>query len=219
LTSFLSRIFGGWGTSKRAEPASDSAKSLASPRIGPEVRVGKGSIVDSTVDIQAKNGSIVLGDRVQVRRFSTIDATAGRINIGDRTVIFPFAMVMTYPAGEISIGSDCTINPFCVLYGRGGLRIGNFVRIATHTVIVPANHNFDDPSRPIAQQGFEAKGIDISDDVWIGANVTILDGVSLGEGCVVAAGSVVTRSFGPRSVIGGVPAKVLRKRGEISTKS
>lgn len=120
-------------------------------------------------------------------------------------------MILSY-GGDIRIGDDCSFNPYCVIYGHGGLRIGNSVRIAAHTVIVPANHNFDDPHTPIRLQGLTTKGITIGNDVWIGAGVRIMDGVEIGNGCVVAAGSVVTKSVPNGAVVAGVPAKVIRVR-------
>jgi acetyltransferase-like isoleucine patch superfamily enzyme len=101
-----------------------------------------------------------------------------------------------------------------MIYGTGGLKIGNDVRIATHVVITPAGHVFDKKDIPIRLQGVEMKGIVIEDDVWIGANATILDGVIIGRGCVIGAGSVVTKSLPEYSVAVGVPARVIYKRGE-----
>ncbi|GAA1955129.1 acyltransferase [Agromyces allii] len=114
--------------------------------------------------------------------------------------------------GSIRLGDNCTVNPYTVIYGHGGVQIGDNVRIATHSVIVSANHVFSDPDQPIYQQGVTAEGIVIEDDVWIGANVTILDGAHIGHGCVVAAGSVVRGHHAPMSVLGGTPARVLKKR-------
>lgn len=135
----------------------------------------------------------------------------GSITIGRRTKIHPYAMLQTY-RGDITIGDSCTINPFCMLYGHGGLHIGNHVLIASHTVIVPSNHVFDDTCRPISQQGQTSKGIRIADDVWIGSGVRILDGVEIAEGCVIAAGSVLTKSTAPYEVWAGVPARCIKKR-------
>jgi acetyltransferase-like isoleucine patch superfamily enzyme len=83
------------------------------------------------------------------------------------------------------------------------------VRIATHCVIVPANHRFDSLDVPIARQPVVAKGISVEDDVWIGANSVILDGVTIGTGSVIGAGSVVTRDIQPFSVCVGNPARVI----------
>lgn len=168
--------------------------------------------MDPTVHIVAAKGQLSIAPDAQVHRHVTLDCSTGVIKIGRRSVIFPNAMIMAYPNGSVEIGDDCTINPFSILYGHGGLIIGNHVRIAAHTVIIPANHIFVNLDRPIASQGLSKEGIVINDDVWIGANVTILDGVTLGEGCVVGAGAVVTQSFPSHSIIVGNPAKLIKDR-------
>lgn len=110
---------------------------------------------------------------------------------------------------EISIGEGTTINRnTCIL---ANCRIGKFVSIAPNVVIVGSNHNYKEHSL-IKKQGLSSKGIEIGDDVWIGANATILDGVSIGDGCVVAAGAVVTKSIPNYSVVAGVPATIIKSR-------
>ncbi|WP_424096512.1 acyltransferase [Moorena producens] len=135
------------------------------------------------------------------------------IHIGDRSIIRSSAMLIS-AQGKIKIGSDCSVNPFCFLYGAGDLVIGNWVRIATHTVIVTSNYTFDDLDMPIDLQPSTKKGVIIEDDVWIGAGVRILDGCRIGKGSVIGAGTVLTKSVEPYSVVVGVPGKVIRKRGE-----
>jgi acetyltransferase-like isoleucine patch superfamily enzyme len=120
-------------------------------------------------------------------------------------------MILSH-GGDIVIGDDCSVNPYSILYGHGGLKIGDKVRIASHTVIIPGNHKFGRVDIPIFRQGVTMKGIVIDDDVWIGANCTILDGVSIGKGAVIGAGSVVTRDVEPFSVVAGVPARVITTR-------
>lgn len=115
--------------------------------------------------------------------------------------------------GHIRIGNKSSLNPYCVLYGHGGLDVGNHVRIATHVVIVASNHRIDASDKLITEQGVSAKGIVIEDDVWIGAGATILDGVRVGRGAVIAAGAVVTRNVPDNAVVAGVPAQELRLRG------
>ena len=115
-------------------------------------------------------------------------------------------------SGSIEIGENCTVNPYCILDGGGGLIIGNGVRIAAHTVIVASNHNFSDPSTPIFEQGLSTKGIIIEDDVWLGSGAKVLDGVTICKGTVVGAGSVVTKSTEPYSVVVGVPSKKISSR-------
>jgi acetyltransferase-like isoleucine patch superfamily enzyme len=168
--------------------------------------------LSTQADINATTGHLEIGFRSDVRKNVTIDCGQnGRVRIGAKTVIHPFAMLMPHE-GEIVIGDYCTVNPFCVLYGHGGLSIGNYVRIATHTVMIPANHVFDDPDTPITKQGLTMKGIRIEDDVWIGAGVRILDGVTIGKGAVIAAGAVVNKSVPPGTIFAGVPAKAVGRR-------
>ncbi len=140
-----------------------------------------------------------------------LDGASGPIRIGKRCVIHPGAMLLPY-GGFITMGDDCTVNPYTILYGHGGLTLGNGVRIATHSVIIPANHIFTDPAQPIHTQKETRIGVAIEDDVWIGSNVTILDGVRIGRGSVIAAGSVVTKDVDPFSIMGGAPARLLKQR-------
>ncbi len=135
------------------------------------------------------------------------------MKIGPYTRIHEQALLLSY-GGDIELGENCSVNPFCVLYGLGGLKIGNGVRIATHTVIVPANHGFDDPDTFIFRQAETRKGIVIEDDVWIGSGCRILDGVCIGRGSVIGAGAVVTRSIPAYSIAAGVPARVIGQRGK-----
>ncbi len=98
------------------------------------------------------------------------------------------------------------------MYGAGGLKIGNGVRIAALSTIVPANHIFEDRERYIYKQGLNKIGITIEDDVWIGSGVRVLDGVTIKKGCVIGANSVVTKSTEEFGVYVGVPAKLIKYR-------
>jgi acetyltransferase-like isoleucine patch superfamily enzyme len=135
----------------------------------------------------------------------------GSIFVGDNSTLDRGVILRAY-GGFIRIGDNSTINPYCLLHGTGGLTIGNGVRIASHTVVVAANHNFSNTSKFIYLQGETALGIIIEDDVWIGAGVTILDGVTIRKGSVIGAGSVVTRSTDPYSINVGVPTKAIGSR-------
>ncbi len=175
--------------------------------------LGKNCILHPEVYFDGFRKNIHLADEVRIGRHATLDCDhpSASIHIGRRTVICQDAKLLTYK-GDIRIGDFCSVNPFCVLYGIGGLFIGNYVRIAAHTIIVPANHLYDDPEVPITHQGLSRKGVHIEDDVWLGAGVRILDGCTIGRGTVVAAGAVVTEDVEPYSVIAGVPAKLIKKR-------
>jgi len=135
----------------------------------------------------------------------------GSISVGEKTELLYGVLLMTY-GGNIKIGSHCSINPYTVLYGHGNLTIGNNVLIAGHTLIIPANHKFDNLDIPINKQGETKKGIVIHDNVWIGSGCRILDGVTIGEGAIIAAGAVVNKNVAPNTIVGGVPAKLLKTR-------
>jgi acetyltransferase-like isoleucine patch superfamily enzyme len=120
-------------------------------------------------------------------------------------------MLLTH-GGDIYIGDNCSVNPYTIIYGCGGARIGNNVRIAAHVVIIPENHNPGSDAVPVRLAGTSRKGIRIDDNVWIGAGAKILDGVSIGRNAVIGAGSVVNRSIPANATAVGVPARVLNAR-------
>ncbi|MBB4121346.1 acyltransferase [Martelella radicis] len=131
-----------------------------------------------------------------------------RLYLGPTSYIAGYAVVR----GDIKIGADCTVNAYACLAGK--VSCGNHVRIASHAQIMGFNHGYEDPDVPISRQPHESRGIIIEDDVWIGANVVVLDGVRIGRGAVIAAGATVTRDIPPYMIAGGVPAKPIRRRGE-----
>jgi acetyltransferase-like isoleucine patch superfamily enzyme len=93
--------------------------------------------------------------------------------------------------------------------------IGNNCLIAHSVSILAANHRYDNPSKPINSQGMTCAPIIIGDDVWIGCKATILAGVTIGKGAVVGAGSVVTKDVPSYAIVGGVPAKIIKKRRDV----
>lgn len=131
-----------------------------------------------------------------------------RLVLGAESWIAGYALVR----GEVVLGAHCTVNPYATISGR--VSCGDGVRIASHASLVGFNHGFDDPDLPIYRQKHESRGIIIEDDVWIGANAVVVDGVTIGRGAVIAAGAVVSKDVPPMAVVGGVPAKVLRYRGQ-----
>lgn len=135
----------------------------------------------------------------------------GKIYIGKNCEILNGVLLMTY-GGNIIIGDNCSINPYTILYGHGNLTIGDNVLIAGHCLIIPSNHIFSDINSPINQQGLTKKGIVIENNVWIGAGCRILDGVRIGHGAIVAAGAVVNKTVMLNTIVGGVPAKLIKTR-------
>lgn len=186
---------------------------LAGPR-PPRTQIGPRCRIDPRSEFQGHLPGIRLAEGVRIGRDAILRChdSKSRIAIGAETVIKPFALLMTYPGGFVEIGRNCSINPFCVLYGHGGLTLGDNVRIAAHCIIVPAEHRFDDESTPITTQGLSKKGVRIGSDVWLGAGTIVLDGCEIGDGCVIGAGSVVTKSLSPYTVAVGTPARAIRQR-------
>jgi acetyltransferase-like isoleucine patch superfamily enzyme len=135
----------------------------------------------------------------------------GRIAVGKNSAL-DIGVILRANGNSIIIGNNTSVNPYCIIHGSGGIKIGNGVRIASHTVIVAANHIYADTTKFIYLQGESQKGIVIEDDVWIGAGARILDGVIIGRGSVIGAGAVVTKSTPPLPIVVGVPGKILRMR-------
>ena len=115
---------------------------------------------------------------------------------------------------DISIGDFSQLNPNTTIYGN--VKIGKYVMIGPNCMLAGGNHNINDTSKPMRFQGGNSKGIIIEDDVWIGANCVILDGVTIKKGSVIGAGSVVTKSIDSYSIAVGNPCKVIRKRKKIN---
>lgn len=140
----------------------------------------------------------------------------GRVLVSEGATISDGVIIAAY-GGSIEIGANVYIGPYCVLYGHGGLAIGQHTMIGAHTIIVPANHGFVQPDRPIHVQSLTKKGIAIGEDVWIGAGCKILDGVHIGNSAVIGAGSVVTKDMDAYVIAFGTPAKVAGSRQKSST--
>lgn len=99
---------------------------------------------------------------------------------------------------------------------RGGVKIGDNVSIAHGSTILSTSHTFDEMNCPIKYQPIKQQETVIDDDVWIGCGVVVLSGTRIGKGCVIGANSVVTKSINDFSVAVGSPAKILKRRGDIS---
>lgn len=139
-------------------------------------------------------GKLVLGDHVGIGAFSRIIISTSFNHIGS----------------HITIGNNVGIGEYAYLGGGGGLEIGDDCIIGQYFSCHPENHHFEDEKLLIREQGVSRQGIKIGKNCWIGSKVTILDGVTIGDHCVIAAGAVVTKNMPSHSVIGGVPAKALK---------
>lgn len=158
---------------------------------------------------------IRLGHGVYIDEGVYLHACPQGIEIGSGTIVMHGAVLHVYnfrnmSQSGIKIGKDSLIGEYSVIRGQGGVQIGDRVYTSPFTQIIAVNHVFDDPDRPFVEQGITAEGIVIEDDVWLGAGAVITDGVRVGRGAVVAAGAVVTKDVSPHTVVGGVPAKLIK---------
>ena len=162
------------------------------------ISVGRSVIIEDFVfmDALSQNG-IVLGNNVTIAKFTSIQCTGVIHELGT----------------GVTIGDNSAVGAYSFLGGQGGIMIGNNVIMGPKVNIFSENHGFDDLSLPIRLQPTIRKGVVIDDNCWIGANSTVLDGVHIGRGCVIAAGSVVTKDLPVNSIAAGIPARVIRQRG------
>ncbi|GAB6902300.1 acyltransferase [Kineosporia succinea] len=126
--------------------------------------------------------------------------------LGDRGYVAAGA----YLTGRLRAGRDVSVNAYAVV--RGEVRLGDAVRIGAHTSILAFNHTFDDPEVEVFRQPMSTRGVTVGNDVWIGSHVVVLDGVTVGDRAVLAAGAVVTKDVPAGAVVGGNPARLIRWR-------
>ena len=130
-----------------------------------------------------------------------------RFSLGERSVIESFSSINN-AVGDVIIGNHTRIGLHNTIIGP--VTIGNHVNLAQGITITALNHNFENPDQRIDEQGVSTKPIAIGNDVWIGANAVVLQGVTIGSHCVVAAGAVITKDVPDNTLVGGVPAKILK---------
>lgn len=159
---------------------------------------------------------IQLGRNVYIDHGVYLHACPQGITIGDNSFVMHGAVLHVYnfrdlPHAFIRIGANSLIGELNVLRGQGGITIGDRVYTAPLVQMLAVNHIYQDPKRPMVDQGITAEGIVVEDDVWIGAGAILTDGVRVGKGAVVAAGAVVTKDVPAHTVVGGVPARILKE--------
>ncbi len=145
-----------------------------------------------------------IGDRVFIAPSANVVCES--LSIGDRSYVAAGCQLRD----RIRIGEDCSLNPHVTM--AGSVTLGHGVRVASHVAFYGFNHVFTDLDAPIWMQGLTEEGIVVEDDVWVGTHVVVCDGVTVGAHSVLAAGAVVTRDVPPYSMVGGVPARVIRDR-------
>jgi acetyltransferase-like isoleucine patch superfamily enzyme len=168
------------------------------------ISVGRRFVAEDYSEIQglSKEG-IVFGEHVTVGRFAMIRPSGyyGReIGIGLR------------------VGNHSNIGASCYIGCSGGIQIGDNVLMSPGVSMFAENHNYDHVDKPIIEQGVTRAPIVVEDDCWLASNSTILAGVHIGTGSIVAAGAVVTKDVPARTIVAGNPARVIKERLPISTR-
>ena len=136
----------------------------------------------------------------------------GRLSIGAGVLLEPDVWITAPGAARITIGAGTFLNLGVMVAAMELVEIGEHCMFANGCFITDADHRFDDPERPVPWQGFTTKGpTRIGENTWCGAHVVITSGVTVGERCVIGAGSIVTRDLPPRSIAVGAPARVVRR--------
>ena len=180
-----------------------------------------------------RSQSVCVGKRVWVGRICEVRGWyGGKVNIGDDCVIGQNTILKAVGSGQLTLGNRVEMAPNCVLNANGiltiqdgtflnaacfigceeSISIGKNVLLGPAVSVVDSDHAMDCCDQPIHAQGLVKSATTIDDDVWIGAHASILKGVAIGRGAVVAAGAVVNKDVPPFAIVGGVPARILKYR-------
>lgn len=135
----------------------------------------------------------------------------GILSILARCQLSKGAVIHCY-GGKVVIAENVFVGEYVVIYGHGNVEIGENTLIAMHTCIVSSNHTVPPRGELIRYKKDVLLPVKIGKDVWLGAGVKVLGGVTIGDGCVIAAGAVVTKDLPSYSIAAGVPARVIRYR-------
>lgn len=175
---------------------------------------GKGIIFGRAIVLRSP-ANISLGDSVAIDDQTLLDGGTGgdcRLRIGDKVVISKGCVIQA-KAGPLDIGRECDIGAHVILSSVGGIKLAPNVLIAGNCYFGGGRYHLESLATPIMYQGIYSRGvITIGEGTWIGASVTVLDGVTIGKGCVIGAGSLVTGDIPDYAVAVGSPAKVIKTR-------
>ena len=145
-----------------------------------------------------------------IKRYCLLKNIAQKV--GDNVSIHPDVYILN--PQNLTIGNNVSIHPMTYIEAYGGIEIGNDVSIAEGVTIMSVNHQFSDFEVPIKDQNVAGGKITIEDDVWIGAKSTILYGRTIRKGSIIGANCLVTKDVLENEIVGGVPNKLIKKRGE-----
>jgi galactoside O-acetyltransferase len=157
--------------------------------------------VHSSVEIR-NSEKVTINKNSIIKKGTIINGRSSKeigINFGEETYIKEYCYIDAYD-GEINFEGYTAIGQFCIIAGEGNINIGKYVMIGAHSYIITCNHIFKGLHIPYILQGNNAKPIVIKDNVWIGGNVIILPGVTIGENSVIGAGSIVDKDVPPNTI-------------------
>ncbi|MDQ7162477.1 acyltransferase [Lactobacillus delbrueckii] len=175
--------------------------------------------IGKDVEISHKS-QIYVGKNVKFEAYSEIHGLSSHgLHFGNNVTIGRFTSIRPssyYGVGQIgyglTMGDNSSIGPYGYIGCAGNITIGKNVMIGPRVSLFAENHNFGDTTRNIKNQGVNNKGITIEDDCWIGSGVIILDGVTIGHGSVIGAGTLVLKDIPPKSIVVDKRERVLRSR-------
>ena len=175
--------------------------------------LGRGCRIESGVSLQYP-GRIRIGDGTGIGRNVTLRANTDQspgIELG-KGVSINDAVVINANRGRVTLGDRSWLGTFCLTYANAGVAIGRNVLVAGHSSVNTVSHSAERCDIPVNDQPVVIDPVVIEDDVWIGLNAVVLQGVTIGHGSIVGAGAVVTKSIPPWSIAVGVPARVIGRR-------
>ena len=175
---------------------------------GSRIILGRGLIL-------RKPRYITIGSNTAIDDYVMLDACIGKdnaITIGDNVIISKGCVVQA-KTGTLSIGDRCDIGVQTIITSASAITLEQSVLIAGNCYIGGARYPLEDTNKTIMEQGTYSRGpLSIGEGSWIGASSTVLDGVRIGKGCVIGAGSVVSRDIPDYAVAVGTPARVMKIR-------
>lgn len=194
-------------------------------------RVVRGFLIRSRL---GRAGGLVLCERnvrlyharhIRVGRSFSLEEGCEIVGLSKRGVIFgnrctvkkgalirPTNVLLNEPGEGLFVGDGSNIGAFSYIGCSGYIEIGKNVMMGPRVNLMAENHNFERVDMPMKEQGVTRSFIKIEDDVWLGVGSTVTAGVTVGQGSIIAAGAVVTKDVPPFSVVGGVPARIIKSR-------